>query len=199
MLHKDSRFAVEHMKHKEITHVFAGDCSGIHDETNLGKNNNQIVQQNPEMKLFSFIKYKYESETKGVCDKIEERYTSRTCPNCGHVHKKAPSGREFSCKECGYKQDRDAVGAINIFDKGWKHKKEKEEQTKEFVCDDFNKSIIQNVSFHDQIVERRCLLARPYGVKVKEHLSYKHHMLFVNSSPKKFVEGKSEKKPTKRK
>jgi putative transposase len=43
--------------------------------------------------------------------KISEAYTSQTCPLCGKRHK--PKGRNYIC-DCGYKQHRDLVGAINI-------------------------------------------------------------------------------------
>lgn len=43
---------------------------------------------------------------------ISEKYTSQTCPNCGHKHK--PTGRNYVCKWCGYENHRDIVGAINI-------------------------------------------------------------------------------------
>ena len=44
--------------------------------------------------------------------KISEAYTSQTCPHCGHKHK--PTNRNYVCRECGYVQHRDLVGAINI-------------------------------------------------------------------------------------
>jgi putative transposase len=43
--------------------------------------------------------------------KINEAYSSQTCPNCGKCKK--PTSRNYECK-CGYKQHRDIVGAINI-------------------------------------------------------------------------------------
>ena len=43
--------------------------------------------------------------------KISEAYSSQTCPRCGRRHK--PVGRNYEC-QCGYKQHRDLVGAMNI-------------------------------------------------------------------------------------
>lgn len=43
--------------------------------------------------------------------KVSEAYSSQTCPHCGHRHK--PTGRNYEC-QCGYKQHRDIVGAMNI-------------------------------------------------------------------------------------
>ncbi|MBD3198299.1 MAG: transposase, partial [Candidatus Lokiarchaeota archaeon] len=46
---------------------------------------------------------------------INERDTSSTCPVCNSKVK--PNDRNFKCKECGYRQDRDVVGSINILKK----------------------------------------------------------------------------------
>ena len=43
--------------------------------------------------------------------KVSEAYSSQTCPHCGNRHK--PTGRNYEC-QCGYKQHRDVVGAMNI-------------------------------------------------------------------------------------
>jgi putative transposase len=47
-------------------------------------------------------------------EKINEAYSSQTCPVCGKRNKVAK--RNYACKnkKCGYKQHRDIVGAINI-------------------------------------------------------------------------------------
>jgi putative transposase len=44
--------------------------------------------------------------------KINEAYTTQTCPRCNN--RKKQSNRNYKCKECGYEQHRDIVGAINI-------------------------------------------------------------------------------------
>jgi putative transposase len=44
--------------------------------------------------------------------KINEAYTSQTCPECGHRYH--PNGRNYDCPECGFSQHRDIVGAMNI-------------------------------------------------------------------------------------
>jgi transposase len=40
-----------------------------------------------------------------------EQYTSKTCPSCGHLTK---CNEVFHCSSCGFKHDRDVVGALNI-------------------------------------------------------------------------------------
>ncbi len=45
-----------------------------------------------------------------------ERFTSQTCPVCGARRK--PRGRLYVCRSCGWKGDRDGVGAANILSDG---------------------------------------------------------------------------------
>jgi putative transposase len=46
---------------------------------------------------------------------VNPRYTSQTCPACGHVSKaNRPQQALFSCEQCGYSYHADVVAAINI-------------------------------------------------------------------------------------
>jgi len=52
--------------------------------------------------------------------KVDPRYTSQTCPFCGHVE---PSNRDkknhiFCCKACGYRSNDDRIGAMNLYRMG---------------------------------------------------------------------------------
>lgn len=114
ILHKYSRTIVNDAIKNGVKTIAIGDCSNIHNKTNLGKENNQKIQQNPEQKLKDYVVYKFQS-TEGITKVIPERRTSKTCPKCGHIHKNSPVGRIFTCKNCGYIYDRDGVGSINIY------------------------------------------------------------------------------------
>ncbi|MGK7879684.1 MAG: RNA-guided endonuclease InsQ/TnpB family protein [Crocosphaera sp.] len=46
--------------------------------------------------------------------RCNESYTSKTCPNCGHIHDRLGGSKKFKCPECGFTADRDANGARNI-------------------------------------------------------------------------------------
>lgn len=45
---------------------------------------------------------------------VEPAYTSQTCPVCGSVDKANRNGKRFECTVCGYSDDADHVGAVNI-------------------------------------------------------------------------------------
>ena len=50
---------------------------------------------------------------------VPPRNTSRTCPCCGHTDKEnRPTQAKFECVECGYCNNADVVGAINILERG---------------------------------------------------------------------------------
>ena len=45
--------------------------------------------------------------------------TSRTCPACGHVSKdNRKTQAKFECVECGFEENADVVGAINVLERG---------------------------------------------------------------------------------
>ena len=50
---------------------------------------------------------------------VNPRNTSRTCPACGHVSaENRRTQAKFACVECGYENNADVVGAINILARG---------------------------------------------------------------------------------
>ena len=50
---------------------------------------------------------------------VPPRNTSRTCPACGHVSKdNRQTQAKFECVECGFEENADVVGAINILRAG---------------------------------------------------------------------------------
>ena len=70
---------------------------------------------------FSFrtmLAYKLE-ERGGVLVLVSPKNTSRTCPNCGYVSaENRQTQADFACVKCGYKENADVVGAINVLRAG---------------------------------------------------------------------------------
>lgn len=112
ILHKQSRAIVNNAQLNKIGTIVCGDCSSIHNKTNLGKETNQFVQQNPEQRLRKHIEDKFEA-IGGKCLTIPEHYSSKTCPKCENLN--TPNNRNYKCKSCGFEYDRDGVGSINIY------------------------------------------------------------------------------------
>jgi putative transposase len=50
---------------------------------------------------------------------VPPQYTSRTCPACGHVSaENRKTQAQFLCVECGFEENADVVGAINVLRAG---------------------------------------------------------------------------------
>jgi len=50
---------------------------------------------------------------------VPPQNTSRTCPCCGHVSKdNRPTQARFACVKCGFEENADLVGAINVLRAG---------------------------------------------------------------------------------
>lgn len=55
----------------------------------------------------------------GLVVAVPAQYTSQTCPCCGHVSKdNRKTQAYFECIECGYTNNADIVGALNILERG---------------------------------------------------------------------------------
>ncbi|CAH1056391.1 RNA-guided endonuclease InsQ/TnpB family protein [Paenibacillus pseudetheri] len=50
----------------------------------------------------------------------DPKYTSQTCPKCGHVDKRNRNKKQhtFGCCNCHYKSNDDRIGAMNLYRKG---------------------------------------------------------------------------------
>ena len=119
-LHKTTRFFVDWCIENQVKEVIAGDVEGVQRNTANKKTNpkkkhrnkkqNQKLSQWQFGKLYKYLEYKLAAKSI-VITKVNEAYTTQTCPVCGR--KKKVSGRNYKCC-CGYTQHRDIHGAKNI-------------------------------------------------------------------------------------
>lgn len=55
----------------------------------------------------------------GLLVAVPAHYTSQTCPSCQHVTKEnRTSQARFECVQCGYTNNADVVGAVNVLERG---------------------------------------------------------------------------------
>lgn len=55
----------------------------------------------------------------GILIPVPAHYTSQTCPACGHVAKESRQTQaRFVCVDCGYEENADVVGAMNVLARG---------------------------------------------------------------------------------
>ena len=114
-LHKTTKQFVEWCLEHDVSHVVMGNPDGVQRNTKKkGKRqNNQKLSNWSFGKVYSLLKYKLEA--KGITiEKVDESYTTQTCPVCGN--RKKSKNRNYHCK-CGYKEHRDIHGARNILTK----------------------------------------------------------------------------------
>ena len=126
--HEITKNFVDWCVENEIKHVFCGNPEGVERNTssrkklNRVKNKKKIRKKKVSQKLSNWnfgkmmeiLEYKLNAQNIKF-EKINEAYTSQTCPNCGQRHK--TNNRNYRCS-CGYKAHRDVVGAHNILSLG---------------------------------------------------------------------------------
>ena len=57
----------------------------------------------------------------GMLLAVPPHNTSRTCPCCGHISKdNRLTQAQFLCVDCGYENNADVVGAINVLERGYR-------------------------------------------------------------------------------
>ena len=93
--------------------IFVGDVKHIRENNDNGRKSNRMIHN-----LWSFDNYYKRQQCKAentgtTLELVDESYTSVTCPICGE--KNTSKDRKYDCKYCSYHQDRDVVGAINIY------------------------------------------------------------------------------------
>ena len=118
-LHKTTREFVNWCSDNHIKEVVVGDVEGIERHTSPQKKGNprkRSTKHNQRMsqwqfgRIHSYLNYKLASVGISL-QKVNEAYTTQTCPVCGR--RKKSSSRNYSCS-CGYREHRDIHGATNI-------------------------------------------------------------------------------------
>jgi len=112
LLHKTSRAVVGWAEANGVGTLAIGDVRDVGD----GKRLNRVAQQKvsgwSHGTMRRYIGYKAEAAGIIVDDKVDEHWTTKTCPGCGTRTK--PKGRVYACRACGFRGHRDIVGASNI-------------------------------------------------------------------------------------
>ena len=117
-LHHAANQFVEFCQEQNVGTVFTGDLANI----NQHKAKKRTRQVNQDLgawefgRLLSYLDYKLKRVGATAVVRLSEAYTSKTCPKCGHLNRVA--GRTYRCRGCSCTAHRNAVGAINILNKG---------------------------------------------------------------------------------
>lgn len=114
-LHKTTKQFVAWCVEQETKKVLTGKVDGVQRNTKKErrKKTNQKLSNWSFGKLYQLLAYKLKAE--GIeFEKVDEHYTTQTCPVCGN--RKKTNSRNYKCK-CGYQKHRDIHSACNILSK----------------------------------------------------------------------------------
>ena len=96
------------------------DLTGIRNSTEKVNINNRYVSVS-----WAFYQFRQLLEYKATMNKslviaANPKYTSQTCPKCGHIEKANRDKKKhiFCCKNCNYQSNDDRIGAMNLWRKG---------------------------------------------------------------------------------
>jgi IS605 OrfB family transposase len=96
------------------------DLTGIRNATERVRTKDRYVSVSWAFYQFrQMLEYKSEmAGSKTIV--VDPRYTSQTCPKCGHVDKtnRNKKTHTFCCKNCHYTSNDDRIGAMNLQRKG---------------------------------------------------------------------------------
>lgn len=109
--HKYSREIIDFAIQNNCYLIRLEKLDNIRKTTRTSRKNNYSLHSWSFYRLATYIEYK--AQIAGIkVEYVNPAYTSQTCPNCGERNKMPD--RKYECKNCGYVNHRDIVGAINI-------------------------------------------------------------------------------------
>jgi len=108
--HKATNQVIAFCQQEKVGSVYIGNPHGVRNRDS-GRKHNQRMAKWEYGKDISYISQK--SKQAGIESfNGTERGTSSHCPECGHKHK--PKGRNYKCRQCGFRGHRDLVGSVNM-------------------------------------------------------------------------------------
>lgn len=109
---------VEDLQVKSLSKTAAGTKEKPGKQVQQKSNLNRSILDQGWGMFRSQLEYKLEWNG-GMLLAVAPENTSRTCPNCEHVSEHNRKTRsQFECVRCGYKNNADVVGAMNILERG---------------------------------------------------------------------------------
>lgn len=116
--HRTTKALVE--RYPKGTVFVLEDLTGVRNATEKVRTKQKYVSVSWAFYQFrKMLEYKAELNGQRVLV-VDPKYTSQTCPKCGHVEKGNRDKRThtFCCKNCRYMSNDDRIGAMNLHRKG---------------------------------------------------------------------------------
>ena len=109
---------VEDLKIKNMTKATKGTVEKPSKNASAKRGLNRIITQQSWGLFFELLEYKL-SQRGGQLIKVDPKYTSQTCNECGHISKENRKSQDkFVCTACGHTANADINASKNIRDRG---------------------------------------------------------------------------------
>lgn len=109
---------IEDLDVKQMTKSARGSIAKPGKNVAAKRQLNQSILEQGWGQFFSMLEYKLMWRG-GILIKVSPKHTSQKCPKCLHISEKNRKTQSvFKCVECGYQEDADHVGALNILARG---------------------------------------------------------------------------------
>lgn len=110
---KQMLYSYAHYFSKKFDHIFIGDYVPTPDVAKYGSMRRAMLNQTPIGQFRKTLQWVQEKNQKHYT-KVDETNTTKECCVCGHVEKKEPSIRVFTCEKCHTTMNRDMNSVVNI-------------------------------------------------------------------------------------
>ena len=107
----------EDLRIKNMTKKATGTVENPNPNSSAKRALNRKIMSMAWGRFFTILKYKLD-DCGSLAMRVDSKYTSQTCSNCGVVNKENRDGKLYSCNQCGIVIDADHNAAINILRKG---------------------------------------------------------------------------------
>jgi len=115
---KNQTVVVEDLKIKNMTSKTKGTVEKPSKNASAKRGLNRVITQQSWGLFFELLEYKL-IEKGGQLIKVDPRYTSQTCNECGHISKEnRKSQKKFVCTACGHIANADINASKNILARG---------------------------------------------------------------------------------
>jgi len=109
---------VEDLKIKNMISKTKGTVEKPSKNASAKRGLNRVITQQSWGLFFELLEYKLE-ERGGQLIKVDPRYTSQACNECGHISKENRKSQDkFVCIACGHSANADVNASKNILDRG---------------------------------------------------------------------------------
>ena len=109
---------VEDLKIKNMTKATKGTVDKPSKNASAKRGLNRVITQQSWGLFFELLEYKL-SERGGELIKVDPKFTSQTCNECGHVSKENRKSQDkFVCTACGHTANADVNASKNILARG---------------------------------------------------------------------------------